>query len=191
MNQIAKSKLRRPAGLLFALGSAFFSQAAGAQTPQPAAAPLSQEQVSAFTEVVGDFEGTVARRLQLDPKLAALAAAAVEARASRKSTGTTLAIVGFTLLGVGDIAGAAIIVATPGYPNVESGHSGQVLVGLGVAVISPGVGLAIGIPGVVKLAKYSDEENAAAAYYEQNAPGGRQTQWSSKALTLPIVSFSF
>jgi hypothetical protein len=172
-----------------------FCRVASAQTPPPAAAALSPEQLTAFADVVGEPESTVAGRLQLDPKLASLAVAAADARASRKSTGKVMAILGFTILGVGDIAGAVIIASTPGYPNVGDDGMKQVGIGVGVALASLGVGLAIGIPGVIKLGRYTDEENAAYDYYERTGPGQRPVAGpplsTGKALTAPVISFSF
>jgi hypothetical protein len=186
---------RRALGAMFVFGSALFCPAAAAQTPPPAAATLSPDQLTVFADVVGEPESTVAGRLQLDPKLGSLAVAAVDARASRKSTGKVMAIVGFAILGVGDIAGAVVIATAPGYPAVRDDGWKQVGIGLGVALVSLGVGLGLGIPGLVKMARYSDEENAALQYYEQTGSGGRPTPGppisSGKALTAPIISFSF
>jgi hypothetical protein len=195
-----KQRHRAPC-VLAVCGGALFVSPAAAQDAAPAPPPparafaLRAEQVSSFADVVGEPEGTVAGRLQLDPNLVTLAAAAADARDSRKSTGTIMAITGFSILGVGDIVGAAVIATTPGYPNITSDGWQQVGIGLGVALGALAVGLAIAIPGVVKMGKYSDAENAAVEYYERTGPNARPNQGPAvsmiKAPPNRLFSFTF
>jgi hypothetical protein len=129
---------------------------------------LAPEQMAAFADLTGDTPHRITQRLASDPNLARLAGQAADARMSRKRAGKVMAIVGFTVLGVGDIVGTAIVISTPGYPNVEKGHEGRILLGLGIGVGALAVGLALAIPGLVKMAKASDVENQALELY---APG--------------------
>jgi hypothetical protein len=162
---------------------------------------LTAEQTQAFCDLTGDAPGQISQRLALDSRLTPLAVAAADARMSRKSTGKVMAILGFTLLGVGDIVGSVIIVTTPGYPNIEAGHEGRVLVGLAVAVVSLGVGLGLAIPGLVKMARPGEEEKRALdAYgpgqrlgppYEAPRPVLGPPQASGATISAPIFSMAF
>jgi hypothetical protein len=156
---------------------------------------LTPAQLDGFAELTGDGKRAVAYRLSTNPRLVPLAAAAADARASRRSTGKIMTIVGFTILGVGDIAGTYIIMSTPGYPNVKSEDRGRVYLGLGVGVLSLGVGLALAIPGLIKMASPSEvEERALDAY----SPGWRDVGFQSpppqvlgKTVATPVWSFTF
>jgi hypothetical protein len=170
---------------------------APAQPVQPMRSlALTPEQLHAFSDLSGDSPGRVSQRLAMDPGLAPLAAAAADARMRRKSTGKVLMIVGFAILGVGDIVGTAIMVSTPGYPsNIESGQEGRLLVGVAVDLVCLGVGLALAIPGIVKMARQGDEENRALDYY---APARGQgvyqvapPQVLGSTIALPVLSFDF
>jgi hypothetical protein len=138
----------------------------------------------------------VLRRLTVNPRLVPLASAAADARISRKRTGKTLAIIGFVLLGVGDIAGSAIIVSTPGYPNVESGHEDRIVAGLAVAGIGLGVGLALAIPGLVKMGRESEDEKRLREAYSPPPPRfiGSQdlhAQVLGRTFVTPVFSTTF
>ena len=77
-----------------------------------------------------------------------------------------MAVVGFTVLGISDIGGAIIVVTSPGYPAIDSDAGWrQFAIGTAVALGGLGVGLAIGIPGVIKASKSSDEEKSLVTYY--------------------------
>jgi len=157
---------------------------------------LTSKQLHAFSDLTGDAPGQVSQRLATDPQLTPLAAAAADARMRRKSTGKVLMIVGFAILGVGDIVGTAIMASTPGYPsNIESGQEGRLLVGVAVDLVCLGVGLALAIPGIVKMARQGDEENRALDYY---APARGQgvyqvapPQVLGSTIALPVLSFDF
>jgi hypothetical protein len=172
--------------------------------PEPAPAParqsrasvnLTPEQLDAFSDLTGDGQRKVAYRLSQNPNLVPLATAAADARTSRRTTGKVMAIVGFTILGVGDIAGTYIIVSTPGYPKVESGHENRMYLGLGIGVASLAVGLALAIPGLIKMARPTEvEERALDAY----SPGWRDVSFQfpppqvlGKTVISPIWSFTF
>jgi hypothetical protein len=132
----------------------------------------SPDNVSTLGEIVGAVPDEVSARLKTDVALVAMSEKALDARSSRKSTGKALAIVGFSIFGVGDIVGTVLIVTAPGYPNVTESGWGQVLGGLAVSVASMGVGLGLGIPGIVKMARPSDEERQLGDYYERTKPAG-------------------
>ena len=163
----------------------------------PASAPLTSMQIEAFSAVVKQPPALVQQQIEKDPVLANLAATAADERMSRKSTGTVMTVVGFTILGVGDIAGAVIILLTPGYPNVQ-GHEGQFFLGLGIGVVTFGAGLAIGIPGLIKLIKRSKAETKALDYYKsrhihQISSGPRAVPLSPPAVSFsaPLLTLSF
>ena len=106
-----------------------------------------------------------------------------------------MAIVGFTILGVGDIAGTYIIVSTPGYPNVKSENQDRMYLGVGVGVLSLAVGLALAIPGLVKMASPSEVEQRALDAY---SPGWHDVSFRfsppqvlGKTLTTPVWSYTF
>jgi hypothetical protein len=167
MNRMGrKLGLFLPVVLLSAAGPA------AAEAPAPAPPPeLAPVQISTFARIVGAPQGEVAARLAADAHLRGVALRAVEAREKRRSSAKARAIGGFVLLGVGDIAGAVIIVTTPGYPdNVGSSGDARVYAGLGVALVSLGVGLAIAIPGLVDLNRAGPEERQAAAEYRRLMP---------------------
>lgn len=162
------------------------------EAPAPA---LTPEQIILFTDMAGEPENSVIDRLQADPKLAQLALDATGAYTKRKSSGKTKTIVGFTILGVGDLAAAIIMVTTPGYPDVKSGDRGQMYVGVAVGLVTLGVGLALGIPGIISLAKRSDEEWRAMEYYQKEAPAikgpDQSRSESGKMITWPLLTYNF
>lgn len=148
------------------------------------------------------------RNLQADPSLIRYAAAAADVRAERKSTGRTMTIVGFSILGVGGIAGYVIMLdgITQDLGCGDNGScnhsSNTVVAGLLIAVASVCVGLGIGIPGIVKMARQSEEETEAVGRYQESismrsmrfpSPYGRPYPPTSlgKMLDVPILSFSF
>ena len=171
-------------------------------TPVPAPAKstrssvdLTPAQLDGFAELTGEGQRAVAYRLSTNPKLVPLAAAAADARASRRSTGKIMAIVGFTILGVGDIVGTYIIMSTPGYPNVKSEDQGRVYRGLGIGVLSLAAGLALAIPGLIKMASPSEVEQRALDAYSQ---GWRDVSFQfpppqvlGKTVASPVWSHTF
>lgn len=156
---------------------------------------LTPEQIILFTDMAGDTESTVSSRLKSDPKLAQLALEATSAYSKRKSSGKTKTIIGFTILGVGDLAGAIIMVTTPGYPTIKDSDKGQFFAGMAVGIVTLGVGLALGIPGIISLVKRSDEEWRAMQYYEEAAPPTKKLDQSSSELgntiSLPLLTYNF
>jgi hypothetical protein len=172
------------------------------EAPEPAptktTAPsvtLTPKQLESFSELSGDAKRTVQTRLSTNPRLVPLAAAAADARTSRRSTGKAMAIVGFTILGVGDAAGAYILVTTPGYPKVESGHTNRIFLSVGVAVGSLALGLSLGIPGILKMTRPTEVEERALDAYSPNwrdisfQPPAPQVL--GKTVTSPLWSFTF
>jgi len=164
--------------------------------PSTPATTLTPKQLESFSDLTGDAKRTVQHRLSTDPKLMPLAAAAADARASRRTTGKVMAIIGFTVLGVGDIAGTYIVLSTPGYPNVKTEDQGRMYLGLGVGLLSLAVGLALAIPGLVKMASLSEVEQRALDVY---SPGWQDVSFRylpppqvlGKTLTAPIWSTTF
>jgi cell division septation protein DedD len=136
---------------------------------------LTDEQIQRFSDITGDEESVVRMRLSSNPRLVPLAAAAADARAKRKSTGKILTITGGALLAVGFVVGVALIVASPEYAtnntNYDSNNqpSNEAMAGTLVMLGGAAVGLALGIPGVLKLARFSDEEREAVDAYSPNA----------------------
>jgi len=132
-------------------------------------AGMTQEQVHAFAELADESPYRVATRLAAEPQLVPLAARAADARMSRRTTGKVMTIVGFSILGIGDIAGAAILFTTPGYPKM-TGHEGRFALGTLVALGSLGIGLGLGIPGIMKMTSPSPEEERALDAYSPTRP---------------------
>ena len=107
--------------------------------------------------------------LAIDPRLVPFAAEAADARMRRKHTGKLLMITGFTIFGVGSVIGLELIIDSLGSYNCPSGGCGDLghpgLPGLVVALVSEAIGLAVAIPGIVKMASQSEAETEAAARY--------------------------
>jgi hypothetical protein len=171
-----------------------------AQESDEAAKPVNQsrssrvtaEQLQAFADLTGDSPQTISLRLSRDANLGPLIVSAAEARKSRKGTGLVMAIVGFTILGVGEAVGSYIMYTTPGYPNIE-GHEGQFYKGAAIGLGSLAVGLALGIPGIVKMAAPGEEETAALDYYAPNRADSSTSRHVAAAMapgTLMVPLFS-
>jgi len=163
--------------------------------PATPAVTLTPEQLESFSDLTGDTKRTIQHRLSTNPKLIPLAAAAANAHASRRTTGKVMAIVGFTILGVGNIAGTYIVVSTPGYPNVKSENQDRMYLGVGVGLLALAAGLALAIPGLVKMASPSEVEQRALDAY---SPGWQDASFRfpppqvlGKTLTAPVWSFTF
>jgi hypothetical protein len=180
-------------------------KAASAPTPSPAATSpaLTPAQIKSFAEVVDDKEDAVHERLMNDPSLLPAALRAVDARESRHRSGTTMAVAGFSIAGIGQIAGTIVALTAPGYPLVQTDAGRQqLIVGLAVAVLAHAVGLPIAVPGVVRLASASDLEKQVAGEYHQAdrppqsspgpaAPPPPPPSRPGSAVVLPLLSGSF
>jgi len=172
------------------------AQAVTTASPPPPAPQISTEQLSAFADLTDDSKTAVSSRLSTDPKLLPLAIAAADVRLRRKRTGKTLTIVGFAVLGVGDIAGTIIMMSTPGYPtNIKKENVGQVILGAAIDVVGLGAGLAMAIPGLLKMARETEVEAQAREYYSPPEPEvgeqEKRAQLQGTALTLPILGATF
>ena len=178
---------------------------------------ISQAQFDSFAELIGEPRPLVWQRLQLDPGLAPLAAAAADARMSRKSSGKVRTIVGFSIFGVGLGAGYVILLSSildgancnsNSYNDTcDSSMGSGAIAGLLVMAISAGVGLGIGIPGIVSMARQSEAETAAVDRYQYPfAPPppspslfpppspyypGQSAMPPSRAFKVPLLSLSF
>jgi len=139
-------------------------------------ATLDPAQLNAFAALVGESTSTVAQRIAADPSLVPFAAKAADARMRRKHTGKVLTIAGFTIFGVGSVIGFELIMSGFGSyncPATTNGHSGcdpdpgyyARRDGLVVALVFEAIGLAVAIPGIVKMASQSEAETEAAARY--------------------------
>jgi hypothetical protein len=172
---------------------------------------LTPAQLEWFVQLIGEPLPVVWQHLVADPGLVPLAAAAANTRMERKGSGKTMTIAGFTILGVGVIAGYAIVLSALSdhlnncaYDASSCGNSsdGQIKLGFALILVSTGVGLALGIPGIVRMAKQTEVETAAVDRYQ--FPGwGRPPvypPWQSSAvpvgaprknLNLSLLSFRF
>jgi hypothetical protein len=186
-------------------GSLFPGSVAGTAAASPR---ISQEQFEAFAQLIGEPRPLVWQHLQLDPGLVPLAAAAADARMSRKSSGKTRTIVGFSIFGVGLGVGYLIFLSSVidgvncnnSYNDTCANSVGSgAIAGLLVMAISSAVGLAIGIPGIVSMARQSEAETAAVDRYQYPlAPQppapyypGQSSRPSPRAFKVPLLSLSF
>ena len=158
---------------LLATSSAARAQGAPAFPAQPAARGLSGQQLDSFVELTGDSKPVVWQRLLADPGLVRFAAAAADARMERRSSGKTMTIAGFTILGVGAGAGYGLFLwgmmsglnncdyAASCHPNENLMLGGAVLM-----VASIATGLAIGVPGIIRMVRPSEAETEASSRYQ-------------------------
>jgi hypothetical protein len=149
--------------------------------------------LEAFTALVGESTSTVAQRIATDPSLVPLAAKAADARMQRKHTGKVLTIAGFTIFGVGTAIGFEIIVSSLRPYNCPSGGcatdpgKNAARAGLVVALVSEAIGLAMAIPGIVKMASQSEAETEASARYHP-VPATNDGSTSSSSSSWPAQS---
>ena len=162
-------------------------------------------QLEAFAALVGEPESVVSGRLRTVPDLVPLALAAGEMRMNRKRSGKVMVITGFSILGVGTIGGVALVfssISANCSSDGCSGNDGRAYLGLLVGAVSVGVGLALGIPGIVRMASQSSLEEEAVARYRAATPSpfpssgaapvkSTQSQSSAGIITWPLVSFAF
>jgi hypothetical protein len=176
--------------------------------PARLAAPLSTpsitpSQVDTFAELLGEPRERVEQRLLWDPGLVPLVAAAVDARVARKSQGKFMTIGGFTILGAGVVAG--FLEALSGlciYGDCQSEADAKSRAGEAIALASVGIGLALGIPGIVMLARQSEAEDKAVDRYQLFGAGpppafplgnsrALSTGSAGKNFSLSLWSFAF
>jgi hypothetical protein len=184
------------AALAFATTLPASSSVACAETVG-AAATLAPAQLDAFAAVVSDSESSVRQHLVARPDLIASVRAAADARLRRKHMGKVLTISGITIQVVGTTIGFSILQAGLRSYNCPEGgacDTGNVgLAGIIVIGVANAAGLALAIPGIVKLASESDAEvTAAKAYRSAVAPAGAPpalpAMRSSLGLTVPLLS---
>jgi hypothetical protein len=183
----------------------------GVGRAQGAAAPargLTAEQLDSFVELTGDPKPLVWQRLLADPGLVPFAAAAANARIERRSSGKTMTIVGFTILGVGAGAGYGLFFwgltqgMDCGYASSCKPNESLMLGGVALMVASIATGCAIGIPGIIRMVRPSEAENEASGRYQ--TPGlpsmpayptsYSQARWlrlADRPLSAPILSLTF
>ena len=162
-------------------------------------ATLDPAQLDAFAALVGESTSTVAQRISTDPSLMPFAAKAADARVRRKHAGKVLTIAGFTIFGVGTTIGLEMIVASSGSYNCPNRDCSGIprnpgLPGLVVALASETVGLAMAIPGIVKLASQSEAETEALARYHPVAAPRAGMPWTpiyATGFLPPLLSGTF
>ena len=155
-------------------------------------ATLDPAQLDAFAALVGESTSTVAQRIATDPSLVPLAAKAADARMRRKHTGKVLTIAGFTISGVGTVIGFSAIASGLRGVNCPSpanncGEGGKdtARVGLVVALVSEAIGLAMAIPGIVKMSSQSEAETEASTRCHPAAAtndGNTASSWPTQSL---------
>lgn len=185
------------------------SSGAAHAAPRATASVITTEQLFYFAELVGEPRPVVWQRLQADPTLVPFAVAAADARRDRKSSGKVRTAVGFSIFGVGGITGYIVMLSALtvdcGY-NYDYGYSSsscddrmgnRFLLGALIIAASAGLGLGIGIPGIVSMARQSEVETAAVDRYQYPqmpvpAYAKLDSAWpGGYALRLPLLSLSF
>lgn len=179
-----------------------FERSAG----QAATPVITAEQLAYFAELLGEPRPVVWRRLLADPTLVPFAVAAADARRDRKQSGKTRTVVGFSIVGVGGIAGYIVMLsafdASCGYGyqyevrSCDAWNGKRFLLGALIMAASTGLGLGIGIPGIISMARQSEVETAAVDRYQypqmpRPAPYGAGATPVGYALKLPLLSLSF
>lgn len=171
-----------------------------APSPIPSITPA---QVDTFAELLGEPRERVEEHLFWDPGMAPLVAAAADARRARKSQGKVMTISGFTLLGVGVVAGLLEALSGMCFADAcQSESEAKSRAGEAIALASVGIGLALGIPGIVILARQSEAENQAVDRYQDSGvgplprfPPGNSRALSAgsavKTFSLSLWSFAF
>jgi hypothetical protein len=150
--------------------------------------------------LVGEPRALILQRFQSEPDLVPSAVAAADARVSRQRTGKIHTTVGFGLVAVGAVTGYVLIATA--FDREGNGYNvaGERIALAGVIVAATfGVGLGLGIPGIVKLVKQSEEEKTAAARYQRlrtpSPPMAHGVIYSAPparyAIHVPLIAFSF
>jgi hypothetical protein len=196
-----------------ALRAASLDEEGGIPAPAPGPSAISQtrpaitaEQLNAFAELTGDPRPVVWQRLKLDPGMVPFAVAAANARMDRRASGKIRAAVGFTIFGVGGIAGCLIALSGLGVTCDNWDNSAcasqvwrRLVIGLVVIAASAGVGLPIGIPGIASMLRSSEAERIATDRYQKPqipmpSPGsspGHSGLPSVRTFRVPLLSLSF
>jgi hypothetical protein len=199
-------------GAVLAAPGATWAQAPAARPgslPRPPAMSLTPEQLDAFVELTGDPKPVVWQRLLADPGLVPFAAAAGDARLERRSSGKTMTIAGFTILGVGTGVGYGIFlwgfasgIDCSNYAGTCEPSKTKMLGGLVLMVASLATGLSLGIPGIIRMVRASEAENEASGRYQTPGlpqlpayPAAYSPPMTLRApaipLSLPLLSFRF
>jgi hypothetical protein len=168
---------------------------------RPAARSLTDKQFDTFVELVGDSESVVWQRLLADPGLVPLAAAAANARTNRRRNATGMMAVGFTIVGLGSTITLFLLAGGPDVDGACSASAGKssCLKVEGFFVGSLVVGLALAIPGLVKMARETEIERGAVERYQSpgillpSTPLASNLTSASprKSLQVPLLSFLF
>ena len=156
---------------------------------------LSQGDVALVARLLQTPNELVGAELEVNEQFRSGASAALAARKRRKTLGLVLTVIGGVTLVGGDLAGALVMVLTPGYPLVEDW--GQYYVGLGVALVSLSVAIGLLVPGIVQLAKASPEERDFVLTYRADRrsswlePQRREASSSRPSIAFPLLALSF
>ena len=165
--------------------------------------PTDGPRLKAFAAMVDEPESAVLQRLSTIPEIVPLALAAGEMRLNRKRSGKVMTITGFSILGVGAIGGLALAVSgiSANCSNEVCGSDdGRIQLGLLIGAVS--VGMALGIPGIIRMSSQSSlEEDAVARYRSATSTPipspvvtpvkSTQSQSSARTVTWPLLSFAF
>ncbi len=165
---------------------------ADAATPSLTAAQLTT--LAAITHVPAHAIGA---RVDADPGLRTKALTALSAYEQRRKSGKEQAAAGFAVLGIGDVAATLIMVTTPGYPDVQ-GHEGRFVGGMLLGVATTAIGLAVGIPGILKYARrtpaevdFSNELQYPVAPAQRPSPTPPVTMSGPPATLFSLAAFDF
>ncbi len=137
--------------------------------PLPSTMFISSARLQAFADLVGEPLDIVALRLYQDPNLIGPAVAAADARLARKRSGKWMAVSGFTLHAFGTILVWYALLETSGpvFPEGDQRppvSSTDKAIGIG-GLVAAVVGLALAIPGVIRIARESKTETEAIERY--------------------------
>jgi len=152
---------------------------------------MTNEQLTAFADLVGQPHDEVSRRLQLDASMLSVARTAAEARMQRKHAGKMWAAVGFGIFGVGGITSALLWASA--FSRAGDGYDvdgDRILLG-GVAAVAAAIGLGVGISGIVVMARQSQAENEALDRYRQPPRQAPVATPVGHAMRLPVLSLAF
>jgi hypothetical protein len=168
--------------------------------------------VDAFAELLGEPSEEVLRHLIHDPDLVPVAAEAADVRLRRKGSGKAMTTAGFVFVGLGLTLSivTALLSTMPAPGTCDSAHGecqdqpmGAKAEAIAVGgLVTAGLGLALAIPGIVRMARQTEVETQAVERYQRSQsspppifPTGNARPLSGgsggKSLCLSLLSFTF